>query len=88
MAERVAGGEAMATAELRAELPVIRPGDAVRVRMSSGMVRMELSGVAEENGFTGRKVRVRLIHVAEAETGTQQRLEGVVRGQGEVEVLP
>lgn len=87
-AEAVAGSEALAAQVIEATRPVVRPGDAVRVRMSTGCVRMELAAVAEENGFTGKKIRVRLEHVSDDPSGVQQRMVAVVRGPGAVEVLP
>ena len=65
------------------EPPVVRAGDTVRLWQSGGVVEMELAARAEQPGRAGDAIWLR----SDA-GGFTQRMRGVVRGRGSVEMLP
>jgi hypothetical protein len=67
-------------------LPVIHAGDLVRLWSLEDAIRIELSGIAEENAAMGRRIRVRVLRSTLVYDGPPQTLSGVVRGFRDVEI--
>ncbi len=65
------------------EPPLVRAGDTVRLWQSGGAVEMELAAKAEQPGRAGDAIWLR----SDA-GGFTQRMRGVVRSRGSVEMLP
>ena len=63
--------------------PMVRAGDTVRLWQSGGIVRIELAAKAEQAGRPGDEIWLR----SDA-GGFTQRMKGVVRARGSVEMLP
>jgi hypothetical protein len=81
-----AGRSAAATA-----VPAIRPllvhaGDFVRLWEQDAMVRIEMSGVAEQSARAGERVVVRITPQTDDAGLRVDRIEGIVRGAGDVEM--
>jgi hypothetical protein len=68
--------------------PVIHIGDTVRLWRQDAFLRIETAGIAEENGYPGKTIRVRLLHRSEDEPFSQQQIAGIVRGPADVEMQP
>jgi Chaperone for flagella basal body P-ring formation len=68
--------------------PVIHIGDTVRLWRQEEFLRIETAGIAEENGYPGKTIRVRLLHRSEDEPFSQQQIAGIVRGPADVEMQP
>jgi hypothetical protein len=66
--------------------PVVRAGETVRLWSEERNVRIEVAGTAEESGAVGDTIRVRLTQNASA--ATKPQVLGLVRGAGNVEMLP
>jgi Chaperone for flagella basal body P-ring formation len=69
-------------------IPVIRAGDVVRLWKQEEFVRIEAVGVAEENGYSGKTIQVRLLHHNTEVSSAQELFAGVVRGPSDVEMQP
>ncbi|HEY0163250.1 MAG TPA: flagella basal body P-ring formation protein FlgA [Edaphobacter sp.] len=67
--------------------PVVHAGDLVQLWGQQRNLRIEVAGKAEESGATGNRVRVRLLRTG-LETGEPRALTGIVRGPGNVEIMP
>jgi hypothetical protein len=67
-------------------LPAVHAGDLVRLWSLEDAIRIELSGIAEENAAMGRRIRVRVLRSTLADDGPPQTLSGVVRGFRDVEI--
>ena len=65
---------------------VVKAGDTVRVWSSGGVVRMETTGVAQENGAVGARIRVRMLRQGMESVGEERFVTGVVAGPGSVEM--
>ncbi len=65
--------------------PVVHAGDVVRLWRYDRLLRIEVTGISEESGGLGKKIRVRL---AQRDSGVPQQLVGVVRGPSNVEIEP
>ncbi len=61
---------------------VVHAGDIVRLWKQEEFLRIETAGVAEENGYPGKTIRVRLLHRSTDDPLVQQQLAGIVRGTG------
>jgi hypothetical protein len=68
--------------------PVIHVGDRVRLWRQEAVLRIELAGVAEENGSLGKLIRVRLLRRNTDDQSTQTEFAGIVRGKSDVEMQP
>ena len=68
--------------------PIIHIGDTARLWRQEAFLRIETAGIAEENGYPGKTIRVRLLHRGEDEPFTQQQIAGIVRGPADVEMQP
>jgi hypothetical protein len=71
--------------------PVVQPllvhaGDAVRLWMQDRLVRIEMSGVAEGSARMGERVVVRTTRQSDDVGLTVERVAGIVRGAGDVEM--
>src|SRR5277367_5914956 len=67
---------------------VIHVGDTVRLWRQEAVLRIELAGVAEENGSLGKLIRVRLLRRNTNDQSTQTEFAGIVRGKSDVEIQP
>ncbi len=67
---------------------LVHPGDAVHLWYQDGNVRMELRGVAEEQGMLGSTVNVRIPTTAFTTEAGSREGRGVVRGPSDMELLP
>jgi flagella basal body P-ring formation protein FlgA len=65
---------------------LVHAGDPVRLWMQDATVRIELAGVAEQSARGGERVVVRIEQQTEDAGLTVQRIAGVVRGAGDVEM--
>ena len=65
--------------------PVVHAGDLVRIWRHDILLRIEVTGISEESGSLGKKIRVRLV---QSDSGVPQQLFGVVRGPSNVELEP
>lgn len=67
--------------------PVVHVGDVVRLWKQENLLRIEATGISEENGSLGKTIRVRLRRSADGQP-VQEHLFGVVRGPSDVEMQP
>ncbi len=65
---------------------LVRAGDQVRLWMEDGPVHIEMSGVAEQSARNGTHVIVRITRQSDDAGLTVQRIPGIVRGAGDVEM--
>ena len=65
--------------------PVVHAGDVVQLWRQDTRLHIEVTGISEESGFLGKKIRVRLV---QRDSGVSQQLLGVVRGPSNVEIEP
>jgi hypothetical protein len=65
--------------------PVVHAGDVVQLWRYDRLLRIEVTGISEESGSLGKKIRVRLV---QKDSGAPQQLLGVVRGPSNVEIEP
>jgi hypothetical protein len=65
---------------------LVHAGDPVRLWMQDQTVRIEMNGVAEASARSGERVTVRITRQTEENGLEVQRIPGVVRGQGDVEM--
>ncbi len=84
--QRPSANEPLAEKRLapQVERPMVRAGEVVRIWKHESGLKVEMTGVAEDNGTLGQKVRVRTsLSGAEA---SPQEITGVVRGAASVEM--
>jgi hypothetical protein len=77
-----------ARAELFPSVPVVRAGDIVRLWRQEDLLRIEVTGVAEQSGGIGKTIRVRLLRRSMDDGPKEEELTGIVRGPSDVEMLP
>ena len=65
---------------------VVRAGETVRLWSQDGVSRLETTGVAQESGAAGRRIRVRLLRQEMQSDEAERFLTGVVDGPGSVEM--
>lgn len=65
---------------------LVRAGDQVRLWMQDNNVRIEISGMAEQSARGGERVMVRIMHQSDDAGLTVERIAGVVRSAGDVEM--
>jgi len=70
------------------EIPVVRIGDIVLLWKQEDLLRIEVAGVAEENGGLSKTIRVRLLHRNTDNQSSQEEFAGIVRGPSDVEMQP
>jgi hypothetical protein len=68
--------------------PLIRAGDVIEVWRQEDLLRIEVSGVAEQSGSMGETIRVRLLRPAGSNQSLEEQFSGVVRGRADVEMQP
>jgi hypothetical protein len=81
-----AAGNGEGGAGQRAQRPAVLAGDRVRLWRQDERVRIETTGFAEQTAASGERVVVRTTFLAEDGIAVVQRIAGVVRGPGEVEI--
>ena len=76
------------TKELVQTVPplLVRAGDRVRLWSQDETVRIEMSGVVEQSARGGERVVVQVARQSEDSGMTVERIHGVVRGAGDVEM--
>ncbi|MBN9617902.1 MAG: hypothetical protein BGO25_16500 [Acidobacteriales bacterium 59-55] len=77
-----------ARADLFPSVPVVRAGDIVRLWRQEDLLRIEVTGVAEQSGGIGKMIRVRLLRRSMDDGPKDEELTGIVRGPSDVEMLP
>jgi hypothetical protein len=65
---------------------LVHAGDRVRLWSQDEMVRIEMSGVVEQSAHGGESVVVQIARQSEEAGTTVERINGVVRGAGDVEM--
>jgi hypothetical protein len=68
--------------------PVIRAGDTVELWRQEDLLRIEVTGVAEQSGSVGETIRVRLLRRAGSNQSVEEQFSGIVRGRADVEMQP
>jgi len=78
----------VATKQSASILPplLVHAGDQVRLWQADGFVRIEMSGVAEQSARNGEHVMVQITRQTDEAGLTVQRIPGIVRGTGNVEM--
>lgn len=66
--------------------PSVRAGDIVHLWRQESLLRIEVTGVAEENGRVGKLIRVRLLRSDTDDQSIEQQFTGIVRGPADVEM--
>jgi hypothetical protein len=74
------------TVETAPSIQTVHAGEPVRLWLQDAIVRIEMSGVAEQSGRDGDHVTVRIARQTNADGLTIERFTGVVRGVGDVEM--
>ena len=65
---------------------VVKAGETVRVSNNGDVVRMQTTGVAQESGTVGKRIRVRLLRQGMESAAEERFVTGVVIGPGSVEM--
>ena len=65
---------------------LVHAGDPVRLWMQDEMVRIEMTGEAEQSARNGEHVIVRVVHQSDDGAIAVERISGIVRGPGDVEM--
>jgi len=68
--------------------PLVRAGDVVRMWRQERLLRIEFSGVSEENGGLGKTIRVRLLRRSTDDQSIPEQFSGIIRGPSDVEMQP
>lgn len=68
-------------------VPVIHAGDIVRLWRQEDLMRIEITGVAEESGGIGKTIRVRLLRRKTDDQAKEEQFTGIIRGPSDVEML-
>jgi hypothetical protein len=68
--------------------PLVRAGDVVELWRQEDLLRIEVSGVAEQSGSMGETIRVRLLRRPGSNQSGEEQFNGVVRGRADVEMQP
>jgi hypothetical protein len=66
--------------------PLIHAGDVVRLWRQEDLLRIEVTGMAEDNGRSGDTIRVRLLRRKTDDQSIDQEFKGIVRGPSDVEM--
>lgn len=66
----------------------IHAGDQVKLWLQDATVRIEMRGVAEQSGRDGDHIIIRIIRQTDDDGMTIERITGIVRGAGDVEMEP
>jgi flagella basal body P-ring formation protein FlgA len=65
---------------------LVHAGDRVRLWMQDEMVRIEMSGVVEQSARGGDRVMVQIMQHSDDVGMTVERIPGIVRSTGDVEM--
>jgi flagellar basal body P-ring formation chaperone FlgA len=68
--------------------PVVRAGGIVALWRQEEMLRIEVTGVAEQSGSVGETIRVRLLRRPGSNQSVEEQFSGIVRGRADVEMQP
>jgi hypothetical protein len=74
--------------EISPFVAVVHAGDVVRLWRREDLLRIEVTGVAEESGGVGKKIRVRLLRRNTDDQSKEEQFTGIIRGPLDVEMLP
>ena len=69
-------------------VPVVRTGEPIRLWGQEDLLRIDVAGIAEEDGGLGKAIRVRLVQRKTDGQSIPQQLVGIVRGPSNVEIQP
>jgi hypothetical protein len=64
----------------------VHAGEIVRLWLQDATTRIEISGIAEQSGRDGDHVVVRITRQTDEDGMTLERIAGIVRGAGDVEM--
>lgn len=67
---------------------IVHAGDIVRLWKNEDLLRIEVTGMAEENGGVGKRIRVRLRRRNADDQSQEEQFTGIVRGPSNVEMEP
>lgn len=68
--------------------PIVRAGDVVELWRQEDMLRIEVTGVAEQSGSLGETIRVRLLRRQGSSQSIDEQRSGIIRGRADVEMQP
>lgn len=68
------------------DTPMVRAGDIVHLWRQEDLLRIEVTGVAEESGSLGKSIRVRLLRRNTDDQSIEEQFTGVIRGPRNVEM--
>ena len=74
--------------EISPFVAVVHAGDVVRLWRKEDLLRIEVTGVAEESGGVGKKIRVRLLRRGTDSQSKEEQFTGIIRGPSDVEMQP
>lgn len=80
--------EAVAAGAADPAVAVVRAGDVVHLWRQEALLRIEVTGVAEESGSVGKSIRVRLLRRTTDDQSIEEQFSGIVRGRADVEMQP
>ncbi|MEO6816003.1 MAG: flagella basal body P-ring formation protein FlgA [Edaphobacter sp.] len=66
--------------------PLVHAGDIVHLWRQENLLRIEVTGVAEESGRLGKLIRVRLLRRDTDDQSIEEQFTGIVRGPADVEM--
>jgi hypothetical protein len=69
-------------------IPAVKAGETVRLWRQEDFLRIQMAGIAEQNGDLGGKIRVRIMRTNGDDQSMLQQLSGIVRGPSDVEIQP
>lgn len=69
-------------------VPVVRAGESIRLWGQDDLLRIDVAGIAEEDGGLDKTIRVRLVQRNTDGQSIPQQLIGIVRGPSNVEIQP
>jgi hypothetical protein len=68
--------------------PLVRAGDIIELWRQEDLLRIEVSGIAEQSGGMGETIRVRLLRRQGSSQSVEEQFSGIVRGRADVEMQP
>ena len=88
--ESAASGGAVARIREEASpaVAVVHAGDIVHLWRQEDLLRIDVTGVAEESGSLGKSIRVRLTRRMTDDQSIEEQFTGIVRGHADVEMRP
>ena len=67
---------------------MVRAGESIRLWGQDDLLRIDVAGIAEEDGGLDKTIRVRLVQRNTDGQSIPQQLIGIVRGPSNVEIQP